>query len=531
MKQKKTSLNPFSEPVLVVLISVVTLLLQLISFATTWNGSKVYLEDIFPYASLLFAIAIQATAYFLSNSLRTRAGFLKVAALLVALCCSTYYSYIGIYNSVNSPAGYLQETYVCITDELTQLYTGSLNENTESARDSINEAVSVIYARYSLLAGKQAAIDECHAALSEITTAYTEQLRAPKQSAYENYEDYVAAYKAYIAGISDGANTEKDSARTGILASYGFSSVEALNDASLTAGTELSALTATGITPDTIADIHTGLTAAIEASLQGTAFSSHTTALLSKLAQAATLCGYDGLDAVSVKNTADLCAAASAAPLCAEYTALVARLPEGQSNAANIMALKTSMDAELLHAILTLNSLLPEAEKLSLTDPAFMITDLYLLPIKALQDTATRLTAFFCLAVAALIDMLSVLFAVSVKKAKPLWGKRTLFAAGFREYAPQIFACLPASDAPAIPLYDFLHRFKPSPQTESDGYMMCTPMEQLTDYLPLCALLCQINLAKVIQNGGEDGSDILLLKARFVFWANELIYKETEVFA
>ena len=109
--KSKRRLSLFGDSALVVLISIVTLLLQSISFATTWNGSKIYLEGVFPYASLLFAVAIQATAYFFSNSLRSRLSFLKMAALCAALCCSTYYSYIGIYNSVNSPCSLSFKTF------------------------------------------------------------------------------------------------------------------------------------------------------------------------------------------------------------------------------------------------------------------------------------------------------------------------------------------------------------------------------------------------------------------------------------
>ena len=118
----------FSENALTILVSVVTLLLQIISFATTWSGSRIYLEGVFPYASLLFAVAIQATAYFFSNSLREKVTVLKVTAMLVAMCCSTYYSYIAIYNSVNSPVRFLQESYVQIEEELTGSYDAGLEE-------------------------------------------------------------------------------------------------------------------------------------------------------------------------------------------------------------------------------------------------------------------------------------------------------------------------------------------------------------------------------------------------------------------
>ena len=65
---------------------------------------------------------------------------------------------------------------------------------------------------------------------------------------------------------------------------------------------------------------------------------------------------------------------------------------------------------------------------------------------------------------------------------------------------------------------------------------MQAPLSALNDYLPLTALLCQLNLAKLLPAGtpGQD-EPVLLLKARFVFWANEQIYEgknsQEEVYA
>lgn len=145
----------FSEKALVALISLVTLLLQLISFATTWQGSQIYLEGVFPYASLYFAVAVQSVSYFFSNSLRNRIRPLKIIALCMALCCSTYYSYIGIYNSVNSPTSYLQEHYVQIAQRLTQSYQSELEENLAEARTAIGNATSLVTEKYTVLSSRQ----------------------------------------------------------------------------------------------------------------------------------------------------------------------------------------------------------------------------------------------------------------------------------------------------------------------------------------------------------------------------------------
>lgn len=158
-----------------------TLLLQLISFATTWNGARIYLENIFPYAALCFAIAIQAISYFFSNSLRSKASILKVVTLFTALCCSTYYSYIGIYNSVNSPVIYLQEKYICIAQELTLIYNVQLEETIASAQEAVNNASAQIIAEYTTLTGVTENINSCRSALEDLTIEYTSNMRAPSK--------------------------------------------------------------------------------------------------------------------------------------------------------------------------------------------------------------------------------------------------------------------------------------------------------------------------------------------------------------
>lgn len=534
MKAKKTDI--FSENALVVLVSVVTLLLQLISFATTWSGSRIYLEGVFPCASLLFAVAIQATAYFFSNSLRNKVSALKIIAMLTAICCSTYYSYIGIYNSVNSPARFLQEKYVQLAEELTGIYDTVLEKNVGDAREAVNDAVSKITASFSELSKERENIEACRAALSEEGESYAAGMRAPKPSEYEEYEDYVTAYNAYVAGISNGSNTEKDAARSGRLAAYGFASMEALTEAEAENTAAISALAAAlGLAENgedtavlqTASDICVRLYAAMDGAMQGETFESAENTACNRLFQAAKLCGYERISASEVITIVKLAAEVTREPLLRDYTELVASLEEERVTPANIMELKNTMDSELLGAMLKLNAMLPAEEQISYSDVHYAITDLYLIPVQALMDSATRMTAFFCLGIAALIDMLSVLFAISLRKRKPLWKRRTLMLSSQEEYTPQIYASLPGPDTPTQALTEFLGHFAPSPETEADGYMMQAEADALAGYQALVALLCQINMAKLVPAGLlENEKELLLLKARFVFWANAMIYEE-----
>lgn len=522
----------FSETALVVLISVVTLLLQLISFATTWNGSKIYLEGVFPYASLFFAIAIQATAYFFSNSLRTNVRLLKVIALLTALCCSTYYSYIGIYNSVNSPVSYLQENYVRLSQELTDLYEAKLEENLASARESVSNASSLVTAHYASLLSRQQQLASCRTALNDVQISYTDRMRAPSPSSYEKYEDYAAAYQAYIKNASLGSNTENAASREGVLSAYGFSSVEELSTAETENTAALTALEAALGNSD-ISVLATSLNTAINETALGEPLDSKVVADFNRLFQAATLCGYDGMPLAQILSSLNQCADATSSGFMRDYFSLVAALDEGAVTSANTMDLKSAMDSEIISAVIKYNSLVSDAGQLAFSDARYQITDLYLIPIQSLKNEDTRTTALFCLAVAALIDALSLLFAISLRDKKPLWKKHILLFNNLDDFAPYIYGALPITSGHADDisvqtchadaLAKFMSHFMPSPNTESDGYMMQADLHALTGYTALAALLCQLNLAKII----PADSEILLLKARFVLWANSVIYEAT----
>lgn len=529
---KTDTFSLFSDKVLLILISVVTLLLQLISFATTWDGAKVYLENIFPYAALCFAIAIQATSYFFGNSLRQKVSPLKLLALLATICCSIYFSYIGVYNSVNSPVTYLQENYMRISGDLQQLYQAELDTAQRNARVAVQDASSSILAHYTSLLTEQENILVCQAALEESAPEYSTGLRAPKQNSYANYEDYAAAYQAYINSLSQSKNTETDALRISILNSHGFTSMEDLNTCLQNNTAALSTLQNTlGITEETsvqemVSSITIQLLSAFQDTAQGNTLSAKECADFELLLQTAELCGYH-TSHPSLTNALNQCTRLNAHTQLKEYSALVMALPDGTVNNANIMELKASMDAEIMGTILELNSILPEYRRLSISDSRYQITDLYFVPILALQQEDTLLTARFSLLFAGLIDILSLLFAISLRAKKPLWKRHTLLFNQLEEYEPLIYASLPTKDGSLQPLADFLTHFVPSPRTESEGYMLCGNPEPLQQYNALIALLCQTNLAKMLPAGFEDNEkSTLLLKARFVFWANTKIYEE-----
>ena len=529
---KTYAFSLFSDKALLILISIVTLLLQLISFATTWDGAKVYLENIFPYAALCFAIAIQATSYFFGNSLRQKISPLKLLALLVTVCCSIYFSYIGIYNSVNSPVTYLHENYMRISGDLIHLYQTELNSVQTDALLTVQESSSSILAHYTSLLTEQENILACQAALNESGPEHSTGLRAPKQSSYANYEDYATAYQAYINSLSQSKNTETDALRISLLNSHGFASMEELNTCLQDNTAALSTLkNSLSITEEislqeAVSTITIELLSAIRDTSQGNTLSTKECADFDRLLQVAKLCGYHSSH-TSLTNALNQWTRLNSHTQLKKCDELVKALPDGIVNNANVMELKASMDSEIMAVILKLNSILPENRKLSATDTRYQIADLYFVPILALQQDDTLLTARFSLLFAGLIDLLSLLFAISLRAKKPIWKRHTLLFNQLEEYEPLIYASLPTNDNSLQPLADFLSHFVPSPHTEADGYMLCGNPETLQQYNALIALLCQTNLAKLLPVGFEDNEkNTLLLRARFVFWANTKMYEE-----
>ena len=101
----------FRDGTLMVVAAAVSLLLQIISFFTTFDGAKAYFEATFALAPLFFALAVQAVVYFLENGIRRRVTPAKITALTLAIFCSSYFSFVGIYNNINPPERYLEQTY------------------------------------------------------------------------------------------------------------------------------------------------------------------------------------------------------------------------------------------------------------------------------------------------------------------------------------------------------------------------------------------------------------------------------------
>lgn len=524
----------FGEENLLRLVAFVTLLLQAISFITTLQGATVFLGGIFVLAPLFFALAVQATAWFLAGSLRVRITPLRCVALGMALCCSTYYSYVGIYNTVNPPAMYLSAEYAQVRSELDGAYAARRTQAFRTAQDQINAMVSGLAGQYSLLEQESARLAACAKELEEAGAEYSGGLRAPSRSSYANYEDYVAAYNAYLASVTENSSAEQAAARQAILARYGFDTESALAGATAQNASDLSAFEAAaaelGGEGETVAaqleSARAFLLDALTAAEAESTLSSDARAALGRLVQLASAQAGSTLTTDGLLRPVDAAMTGSGEGLMASFDELAAQLEGGRVTRANAQEMKTLLTSEILNAVLRVNEVADE-EVLQADDPALQITDLHLKPLLALTAPAQRGMALFCLFLAALMDGLTLVFSIACRRRPTLLKARSprrLLAENGDALAAQICACLPAGRDPMDELELFLSRFSASPDTLAEGYSLAAPRQELTAYERLCALLCQAGLAS-IRPAGENGADgeAVLLRSDFLLFANELL--------
>lgn len=524
----------FGEENLLRLVTFVTLLLQAISFVTTLQGATVFLGGIFVLAPLFFALAVQATAWFLAGSLRVRITPLRCVALGMALCCSTYYSYVGIYNTVNPPAMYLSAEYAQVRSELDSTYAARRTQAFRTAQDQINAMVSDLAGQYSLLEQEGARLAACAKELEEVSAEYSGGLRAPSRSSYANYEDYVAAYNAYLASVTENSSAEQASARQAILTRHGFDSESALAEATAQNASDLSAFEAAaaelGGEGETVAaqleSSRAFLLDALTAAETEGSLSSDARSALGRLVQLAAAQTGSALSTDDLLRPVDAALTGSGEGLMASFDELAAQLEGGRVTRANAQAMKTLLTSEILNAVLRVNEVADE-EVLQADDPALQITDLHLKPLLALTVPTQRGMALFCLFLAALMDGLTLVFSIACRRKPTLLKARSprrLLAENGDALAAQVCACLPAGRDPMDELELFLSRFSASPDTLAEGYSLAAPRADLAVYERLCALLCQAGLASIRPaQGNEAAGETVLLRSDFLLYANELL--------
>lgn len=498
----------FGDENFVLLAATVTLFLQIISFATTLRGSWSYFSGVFFLAPLLFSIAVQATAWSTANSLRRGVGPLRIAAMVLAMCCSSYFSFVGVYHTVNPPERELESIYqqnvLQLNTALTTLHDSAGNK----LRTGINTVLDGLLEKSSQLTQQNTQLAACEQALQQAQVGGT-SLRAPNRSDYDSYEEYSQAYTAYKDALRESQTADSSSARAAVLSQYGFSSEEAYQTAMAenTAQNETlnSAMAAMvpgeGMTnaqrlEQVRTQIESGLNASGTLSQETVSLMQRTTSLYQQL-------GGEEVSADSL--TEDWQKAMDCQLDLPEYQEI-----EKQNGTGGLPRLKTMLDQTLTQATRTLETAGGTAPELvALPDP-------YLQPVYAVAQDLNA-NAILCLLIAVLVDGLSVLFALmSMGTRSMLLPGARLFSRRGLSFSSQVYAALGSENA-CVKLDAFLKLFSPSPTTVSKGWVMQAEEETLKEYSRLMALLYQAKLA----GKPEDGT-IVLLHQRFVNWVGEM---------
>ncbi len=508
----------FREGSLMVVAAVVSLLLQIISFFTTLDGATAYFAATFAYAPLLFAIAVQSVVYFLENSVRRRASFGKAVALFMAICCSSYFSFVGIYNSINPPSQYLERTYNGYVKVLTAQQEQLLSQGNDAYISAVDEGVNYIISSYTTLTAEKETLERLSEEISSADSTVADEMAKPYSWQYENYEDYAAAYSAYMASLSQGITSEQQANLQAILSKYGMSDTSEIS-------ARLGELTA-------------------EISLVD-----------------GTLAAYGGSEFYSRAENMRTQAASGNAEACSKISALYKSLsdkqlviPEYVSSESIVLELPAYAELAGADAAAVVRERLTgavssacdtlNAAGCDVSSDDFTFENIYTLPIAAVISGSFGADAVIALLLAVLTDTLSLLFAmIFVRQKSVLAAKSTEQAIVADEHLfernivtairlgmcgeGRAFSQQPDFDEITDRLGEFVSSFAAVDFAADKGYTLATERSMLAGFEPLVAFLCQFGLAKVLTSedaklfGVDSDGDIVLLKTKFMLWLSE----------
>ncbi|MDP4089217.1 MAG: hypothetical protein Q8930_08125 [Bacillota bacterium] len=532
----------------------VTFFLQIISLATTYSGSKVYFGGIkLPFglsAPFLFALSVQLIVFSLSNSLRRnfRAG--TIIILISATICSTYFSYIGIYNYINSPIIYLEERYNQVYHNMSDKYRAYVDSSKNDMKQYVFDITGKLQKEYTRLDKE----NKDYAALSEqvakvtvntnVITPNTGSVVKPSINNYGNnldkyYED-MAKYNNAISSIVGQAAAQNSSAQSTIYENkvktiLGGKTLEQFNKEfadiqsnKLAIENMVSSMYNTipnsGASEfdkrmnelqqycinyiDTKASDKEKFSSVLTNMF--TVYSDVTASEAPKEFNKALNFFFTATDTdqVFMKSLKDVEKAA--------YVENHGMEPVGDVSLglSDALLLYSKLQSEMKNGAYLLNYFSDVGQVIDVNSEEFSLENMYVLPIKNLFTNSSALRiAWFCLAFAALIDGLTLLFAVISKR-----DKRVLSARRNREIVRNdeelteelllsslilhrtedekkttIQSCLEH-------LTEFLMSFKINHIGMEEGFSLYCPLNKLKEYNIFLSVLCQFNLARIISS-------------------------------
>lgn len=508
----------FRESAMMIVAAVVSLLLQVISFLTTLSGAKAYFEATAAIAPLFFALAVQSVVYFLENGIRRKVTLPKILALTLAIVCSSYFSFVGIYNNIVPPERYLEKTYKTYATALEEQLRELQYSRQSSASADINKAVNGIVTEYTSLSSEAENLNSLSEQIEAAKAEASLGLAAPRRYDYYYYEDYAAAYAAYIASLSQSGSAEQQAKIDSLLKKYGVSDSAELSSRTAQIKSRLSLIEGT-LSADS-ETVYTRAETIRAALLNGTdaALAERIFALYRELSG-------DALRAPDMR--AD------------ESVSLV--LPEFGEISAGRSAAETRelLLSYIITACDTVNSCGGSA------DPDnFTFENVYTLPIYSVTKSFNT-DAIVSLLLALLVDILSLLFAMIFVRQKSILSARdTKSAASMRGNlfeqnvvtALQLGACAEGSsfssqwsgDEITERLARFVNCFHADDAASAQGFSMIADRNSLGDFEALVAFLCQFGLAKTVSSdesslltNGLISVPCVLLKTKFLLWVSE----------
>ncbi len=508
----------FREKTLMAVAAIVSLLLQIISFFTTLDGAKAYFAATFAYAPLLFALAVQSVVYFLENGLRRRVTFLKLLALVMAICCSSYFSFVGIYNNINPPSQYLRQTYNSYSKELSAMREDYLSQGNEQYTSAVNEGVNYIIGQYTVLNSEKATLEALSEEIASAESSTVNGMYAPRRDDFETYEEYAAAYAAYISGYSQGSTAEQQAKLQAILNKYGISdpSEITLRTAEITAQLSL-----------------------IEGSLASCGGGE--VQMRAEVLRARALRGEEKCCSDLMALYKSISGETLVIPDFISDKSLQLTLPEYEEIA--------GADAPAVVRERLLNTVTTACDELNAAgievDPAaYGFENIYTLPIAAVLSGEYGADAVISLILAVLVDTLSLLFAmIFVRSKSALAAKDTRQAISCDDMLFQrnivtavrlgmcrdgeAFSCTPDMDEIADRLGAYAASFRAVDFAADNGYTLAAERSQLVDFEALTAFLCQFGLARILTAEemtllcGSESQETVLLKTKFILWLSE----------
>ncbi len=513
-RSARRELAIFSENALMITAALTSLLLQIISFVTTWQGAEVYFSSAFPLAPLFFAAAVQSVVYFVANSIRNSPGAGKLIALLLALLCSNYFSFVGIYSAVDPPTVYLQRTYSSYSSELIAEAERLNAERNADSTAAIDRAVNSAISRYTELTSQKASLDSLAEQLSAVDGGgISSGMTAPSRWNYATYEDYAAAYQAYIAGLSQGTAAAENTEVQSLLGRYGLASEAELAERTAEITAEMSLIE--------------GVIGA-----SGSGFYSSAEQLRAEML-AGNRSAAERVFSLYERLTGERLEYAADEPEVSPQLPGYGELSDGRTPA----AVREEMLRVISAACDTLN-----ASGGEVSAENYPVENIYTLPLRSVfVDFST--VAAVSLALALLTDYLSLAAAVIyVRKKSVLTARDTVQAAGRDDsfFEQNIAGALQLGEFSAGGSYgsaderrlaerlaEYISRFSASDIAVEQGCALIASREAVREHELLTAFLCQCGYAKLLTAeeigvlGGSADSDCVLLKTRFLMWANE----------